>query len=512
MSEKLFKALQAIDGKHYGKFKDIAGSYPWERFTLHVDDVQGSPSSGPSRMRLTISSSVSGFPDDTYSNDQRRTALADLIARRFWESSRTHMKNISFPRPGQEILERGSVRIFRNYIQVAFGMDLPAAGKNAAGKGATSSFKLLYQVAEESLIFASYKRSKLYKHIETAENAAYIRSRLNDLGLVSFIAKDSILPRRDDGAAPMTDAVPFTYPESFVMNAEVPNGPPIPGFGIRKGMTVIAGATGSGKTTLIRAIRAGVYDHIPGDGREYVITEGTAFMTKRADGRSADNVDASMFSKNGTVTSECIYGALSQSVTMSEAVEMGCSTLLADEDSSYCPVLCFDPVLREMVPEEEETIIPVTDVQLPFSVVAVSGSGAVLERADTIILMKGLSVKEVSVKKEPKVITSGTGPRYPVVRDLPELGCRENAVTVGKRPADVSDLMFVSDCSFLDSAVSFISKAGERMDGTVAVTEIFRNIEPSHDEIVLRPLDIVMVMNRLGAVRMIKRKNDNNAT
>jgi Predicted ATPase of the ABC class len=505
MSEKLFKILQTIDGKNYGRFKDIIGTYPWEKFTLYVDDVQGSPSSGPSNMRLTISLSAAGFSDDMLSNDMRRTALADLIARRFWESSRTHMKNISFPRPGQEILERGSVTVFRNHIQVAFGMDLPAAGKNAAGKGAASSFRSLYEVAEESLLFSSYKRSKLLRHIEVYENAEHIRSKLNELGLVSFIAKDAVLPRRDDNIAPMTDAVSFTFPEGLTMNMEVPNGPPIPGFGIKNGMTVIAGATGSGKTTLLEAVRAGVYSHIPGDGREYVITEGTAFKTERADGRSADNVDISTFSRTGTVTSEDIRGAISQSVTMSEAVEIGCRTLLMDEDSSYPSVLCFDPVLRKMI-EEEEDIIPMTDVRRSFSAVIVSGSGPVLEAADNVILMKGFSVRSSEKKKEPHIGTSANRVRYPAAKGIPELSSGKCTVTAEKRSIDVSDLIFISDVSFLTSAVSFILKAEERTDGTVPITDVFSGTPLSPGEIRARDMDTILVAERLGIFRMIKRK------
>ena len=507
MSEKLFKILQTIDGKQYNRFKELIGTYPWEKFTFYVDGVQGSSSSGPSKMRLTISLSASGFPDDTCSNDPRKTALADLIARRFWESSRTHMKNISFPRPGQEILERGSVKIFKNYIQVAFGMDLPAAGKNAAGKGATSSFRSLYEVAEESLLFASYKRSKVYRHIETCENADTIRSKLNDLGLVSFIASDAILPRRDDNAAPMADASPFSFPNDQMTEIEVPNGPPIRGFGIMKGMTAIAGTTGSGKTTLLEAIRSGVYDHIPGDGREYVITEGTAFMTKRADGRSADNVDTSLFSKTGTVTSESVRGPLSQSVTMSEAVEMGCNTLLMDEDSSYPSVLYFDPVLRSIVGAEEKTI-PITDAELPFSVIVVSGSGTVLERADNIVIMESHSVGGTRRGRTSCIRKPEINVRCPVVRGLPEIGCKGHTVSAGKHFADVSDMMFMSDESFLNSVVSFISRAEERMDGTAPIDEVFGRIDLSPDEIALRPMDAVMVMNRVGVIRMIKRKID----
>ena len=47
-------------------------------------------------------------------------------------------------------------------------------------------------------------------------------------------------------------------------------------MGIPCGITLIVGGGYHGKSTLLNALEVGVYNHIAGDGREYVITDSTA--------------------------------------------------------------------------------------------------------------------------------------------------------------------------------------------------------------------------------------------
>lgn len=66
-------------------------------------------------------------------------------------------------------------------------------------------------------------------------------------------------------------------------------------MGIKKGITLIVGGGYHGKSTLLKALETGVYNHIAGDGREYVITDDTAMKIRAEDGRSIRDVDISMF-------------------------------------------------------------------------------------------------------------------------------------------------------------------------------------------------------------------------
>lgn len=56
-------------------------------------------------------------------------------------------------------------------------------------------------------------------------------------------------------------------------------------MGIPKGVTLIVGGGFHGKSTLLNAIQLGVYNHSPGDGREFVCTDPTAFTIRAEDGQ-----------------------------------------------------------------------------------------------------------------------------------------------------------------------------------------------------------------------------------
>jgi len=67
---------------------------------------------------------------------------------------------------------------------------------------------------------------------------------------------------------------------------------------IPSGITTIVGGGFHGKSTLLDAIRLGVWNHIKGDGREYLVTNPTAVGIRSEDGRSVAGVDISPFIKD----------------------------------------------------------------------------------------------------------------------------------------------------------------------------------------------------------------------
>ena len=79
------------------------------------------------------------------------------------------------------------------------------------------------------------------------------------------------------------------------MTLDLPHRGPITGMGIPKGVTLIVGGGYHGKSTLLKALELGVYNHIAGDGREYVITDADAVKIRAEDGRSIRRTDISLF-------------------------------------------------------------------------------------------------------------------------------------------------------------------------------------------------------------------------
>ena len=382
--EILHKTLRNADGKPFAKYKGITNFFTTEAFELLVDEVQNDRA-GHSRMRVRVPMWRAGFPEDTWSTPVRRMALADLIARRFWESARTYARSpipktdggiVYIPRPGQEILERGSVTVTEHYVEASFTADLPSSGGKVNALAAEELiFGRIGRIVAESLMYRAYKPAKLYNHIHTADNAEFIRSMLPEMGLVAFVATGAVLPRRDDDLAPLTDAVPFDCDECLKVTMAVPHGEPVTGLGIREGFTVLAGCSRAGKSVLLDAILAGVHDHIPGDGREYVVSVADASYIMSEAGRPADAVDVSPFlpgEESTRVESPSVPSPMSELVAISEAVEMGSRLILVDEEySNPC-------IIRRGFLAEDDDLIPLSELgrsmgEAGVSVVMVSG-------------------------------------------------------------------------------------------------------------------------------------------
>ena len=114
-----------------------------------------------------------------------------------------------------------------------------------------------------------------------------------------------------------------------------------------------------------KALELGVYDHIAGDGREYVITDNTAVKLRAEDGRSIQKTDISMFINdlpNGKDTvgfcTEDASGSTSQAANVVESIEAGTSLLLIDEDTSATNFMIRDELMQRVIHRDMEPITP----------------------------------------------------------------------------------------------------------------------------------------------------------
>lgn len=138
---------------------------------------------------------------------------------------------------------------------------------------------------------AEFDFARLNEALALAEKQAAIREWLKESNYCAFVANGSILPRSKGTDLPLQNAVPFqSTPEDEIEICGVR------GMGIKKGVTVITGGY-SGKSTLLDAISAGIYDHVLGDGRELCITDSSAVSISAEDGRSVKHVNISPFIK-----------------------------------------------------------------------------------------------------------------------------------------------------------------------------------------------------------------------
>lgn len=423
---RLRNELKRIDHRGYPAYKDLRGSYDFVKYTLNIEHVQGDPFASPSSLSVLIKGNVAGFPKGYYDEYHRRIALEDFILRRFSEAvSKVSFKAkgsgksgmISASRPGQEIMERSACHVDEKTgdIRFRFVVGFPARGRSIdAGELEKILFRLLPPAVEKSGIFSLFseqEKDKLREQIELADDQKSLRELVVENGLVAFVADGSVLPRESGvSQKPMKNAVLFETPKSMQVTFELPHKGKITGMGIKKGVTLIVGGGYHGKSTLLQTLEKGIYSHISGDGREYVVTDDTAVKLRSEDGRSVLNEDISLFIRNlpnGKNTKKFstldASGSTSQAANTVEALEAGSRLFLIDEDTSATNFMIRDELMERVISADEEPIVPFIKRveqlyrQKDVSTILVAGScGAFFHVADTVIQMDRYIPKEIT--------------------------------------------------------------------------------------------------------------------
>ena len=176
-------------------------------------------------------------------------------------------------------------------------------------------------------------------------------------------------------------------------------------------LTLIVGGGYHGKSTLLQAIERGVYNHIYGDGREWVVTDPTAVKIRAEDGRRIENVDISSFIHNPPLnknteefSTENASGSTSQAANIVEAVEAGTQLILFDEDTSATNFMIRDERMQRLVSNEKEPITPFIDRVRELyedhnisTIMVMGGSGDYFEVADTVIMMDNYLPEDVTM-------------------------------------------------------------------------------------------------------------------
>ena len=425
-SEELRQQLRSINRKSYPAYKGLKGLYHFGNYILSIDHVQGDPFASPSHVSIQISHRDAGFPVEYYKDTLTGTTLCDYLTRQFEKqvsqysfrakgSGKSGLLTVSHC--GQEILSRTACEITEKGITARFFVGFPANGRTI---NATELEKILFDFLpvciQKSFFYSSLNAKELQNYIELAEDQEFIRQTLPAKNFCAFIADGSILPRESGiSSRPMKASVPFTSPDSLRISINLPHKGKITGMGIPKGITLIVGGGYHGKSTLLNALELGVYNHIPGDGREYVITDATAVKLRSEDGRFIKDVDISMFINDlpNKKDTHCFStldasGSTSQAAGIVESMEAGSHLFLLDEDTSATNFMVRDAFMQQVIQREKEPITPFLEraedlyKKAGISTILVAGSsGAFFHIADTIIQMDNYVPKDItaSVKK-----------------------------------------------------------------------------------------------------------------
>lgn len=422
-SEDLRQQLHSINKKSYPAYKGLKGMYGFGDYILSIDHVQGDPFASPSHISVRISHQSAGFPADYYNTPLTRTTLCDYLTRRFAEqidhytfrakgSGKSGL--ISVSHCGQEVLSRTACEIDEKGITARFFIGFPANGRTI---NSTELEKILFDFlpvcVKKAYFYSSQNKQQLLAWIHTALDQDYIRQELRRRNLAAFVADGAILPRESGvSSRPMKDSIPFTSPDSLRISMDLPYKGKITGMGIPRGITLIVGGGYHGKSTLLNALELGVYNHIPGDGREYVLTDDTAVKLRSEDGRFIKDIDISLFINDlpNKKDTHCFStldasGSTSQAAGIVESIEAGSRLFLLDEDTSATNFMVRDAFMQKVILREKEPITPFLEravdlyTKAGISTILVAGSsGAFFHIADTVIQMDNYIPVDITAK------------------------------------------------------------------------------------------------------------------
>lgn len=426
-SNELRTLLRSIDRKSYPAYKALSGAYQFGAYVLVIDHVQGDPFASPSSVHIEVSLKQAGFPETYYQEACSRIALEDFLTRRFGSQVEAYNFKaggsgksglLSTARYGQEVLERSACQIGAGKITARFHIGFPAFGRTIDAGGLEKIlFEYLPACVENSFFYRKLDKKKTEEAVYLAEDQKAVRDYLKKEGLVAFVANGSILPRKSGVSdLPMRDCVPFVSPSSMEKTITLPHRGQMSGMAVPKGITLIVGGGYHGKSTLLSALQMGVYNHIAGDGREFVITEETAVKLRAEEGRAIRNADISLFindlpnKKNtSSFSTEDASGSTSQAAGVVEGIEAGTKLFLIDEDTSATNFMVRDDFMQEVIQREKEPITPFLEragdlyEKAGISTILVAGSsGAFFYIAHKILQMD--SYRPVDITERVKML------------------------------------------------------------------------------------------------------------
>jgi predicted ABC-class ATPase len=436
---------------------------------------------------------------------------------------------MAIDRPGQQILERTSALVDKEAVEARFVIGLPAAGRRVLGRQAAAMLcDDLPRVVESALHFSANNQGALYHHVKTAEDADWLRAQLARSGLVAFVADGAVLPRRSgvDDRPLQEGAVRFESPPSLRVEFALPNAGPVSGMGVPAGVTLIVGGGYHGKSTLLNALVRGVYNHIPGDGRELVVMDEGAVKIRAEDGRAVSGVNISPFIgtlPNGADTRRFstanASGSTSQAANIVELLEAGARTLLVDEDTAATNFMIRDHRMQELIAKEREPITPFIDKVRQLhgehgvsTVLVIGGSGDYFDVADMVIAMDAYVPRDVTeqaraIAQKYQAERHPEGgdrfgdltPRVPLAGSLdPRKGRRDvkisargiKAILFGTSEIDLTAVEGLVDPSQLNAIGQALYYARQRyMDGRRTLPEILDVVMADVDEAGLDALD-----------------------
>ena len=423
----LSEKIKILDGKPVADYHRLCGIYTERGLEYHIRKISGGSTK---YCHIDIGIPLDMLVGDYEIRASDRTAAASYILRDFIVAA--HIANAELDQSeskidkgffmvykfGQKVVPNSLIVIQNDKVILSLDVKMPTStrtnmvGGHKKGKPSASARGIISSKAVRILLYKNLLKmvedfveqfdvEQFDEEINLYRDQQFMRGFLRKNGYACFLGNGSILPRNGKTDYQSTKkCIPFVSPESLAITIPLPSGKSVRGMAIPRGITVLIGDAYHGKSTILNAIQNGVYNHIKGDGREYVITDDTAQNINAEDGRSVKNTNISFFLSNLPVDTldPCVFStdsassSTSQAAAVAEAVEVGCKLMLFDEDRSANNFLYKDAKIKSII--KNASTRPYLDNASHFfaqfgisSIIVVGASGEYLKIADTALLV-----------------------------------------------------------------------------------------------------------------------------
>lgn len=367
--KEFYNLLAELDGQPFSEYEQLVGDFDFSRYVIKCTKINLDASGEENSVfSIRIPQTIAEIPEYLFDSPVRRTAMEDLLLRRLsanieaiasFDQNGVARRHIHSTSPNQKILPRNALQLTKEYIEVYIQITLPIQQMLVDGEPMISIdgeiaqhifFDDLPEIVSNSLLYCNIDVADADLFVNNMEDADRLRQHLGASGQVSFIAEGSLITRISAEDLPDYERlVPIEIDDSLIEEVEVPHGGTVRGLGIPNGLTLILGESNSGRVDLTDAITQGIYNHIPGDGREHVVTVADAVSIGSEVGRSIQQVDISAFARElpdgGNPTSYSTPSAgsfTSQAASTVEFLEAGARVLIFDEHTSSSTFLSAD--------------------------------------------------------------------------------------------------------------------------------------------------------------------------
>ncbi|NCC52197.1 MAG: hypothetical protein EOM20_13405 [Spartobacteria bacterium] len=428
--KEFYSILMAIDGADYSDYSKMIGDFDFSRYVLKLGSVGEGMDSGPTLFIVRVPQIIAGFPPHLFNTPVRRTALEDLLVRKIaayadmlahYDGAGLARRRVAIAGPGQKILPRSALAVTEEYVEARIYITLPERNGRIVSDGVQEIFfEDLPGLVNAAMIYCNLDEREVEEAVALMEDADHLRQLLPTQGLVSFIADGSYLTRLKGTDFPdFGTMTPFTVAESDRIEIDAPNTGTVSGLGVPAGITLVLGDEYSGRKELIRAMAAGIYNHVHGDGRELAITVPDAVYISAMSGRPVQRADISMFLSESVAdgvdvkefTTDSADAFSSQAAATVEALEVGARVLICDESDSSPAFLSRDSRLNDLRGSAQHTMVPlavrarqlVEDLGVSIVIGGCSAVSEFVPVADTVLYVDNFRVHNITAQAKEMV-------------------------------------------------------------------------------------------------------------